>query len=430
MTYNQTIEYLYSQLPVFQKIGKKAIKPKLTNIILLCEALGNPQNDFKSIHIAGTNGKGSSSHFMASILQEAGFKVGLYTSPHLKDFRERFRINGNLISRQFVIDFVEKNKALIEKIEPSFFEVTVALAFKVFSEEKVDYAIIEVGLGGRLDSTNIISPICCHITNIGFDHMDVLGQTLPEIASEKAGIIKSNTPVVISEYTEETKIVFSQKAFDNHSSIYFASDYYEMVEVSDHLDSLNLKIKNKKTQEIIQFNSGLVGSYQITNIIGILKLSNILQSIGVAITQNNILLGIKNVIHNTHLKGRWQIIGRNPIVICDTGHNEHALKITLKRLKEADFNNLHLILAFVKDKDLEKVFGLLPEEAKYYFTTFDSFRAMQPEELVDYASKYGLISLPFPDVNTAVEHVKAISTKKDIIFVGGSTYLVAEIKDL
>ena len=430
MTYDQTIEYLYSQLPVFQKLGKKAIKPKLTNIKLLCEALGNPQNDFKSIHIAGTNGKGSSSHFLASILQEAGFKVGLYTSPHLKDFRERFRINGELISKSYVVDFVEINKRLIEEIEPSFFELTVALAFKVFSEEKVDYAVVEVGLGGRLDSTNIISPICSLITNIGFDHMDILGNTLKEIAKEKAGIIKSGIPVIISEYNAETAPVFNNKASEYHSDIYFASESFNISNLKDSIDKLSFTITDNYSLDTFDVNSELVGFYQITNIIGIFQTCSVLNKIGVVISTKNMLDGIKKVVTNTNLKGRWQILNRNPLVICDTGHNEHALKITLKRLSEAKFDNLHLILGFVKDKDLKKVFDLLPNNAKYYFTTFDSFRAHNPSFLKDFGDKYGLISESYTNVNQALAHVRSISSQKDIIFVGGSTYLVSELNEL
>ncbi|MBK9936172.1 MAG: bifunctional folylpolyglutamate synthase/dihydrofolate synthase [Cytophagaceae bacterium] len=430
MTYDQTIEYLYSQLPVFQKLGKKAIKPKLTNIKLLCEALGNPQNDFKSIHIAGTNGKGSSSHFLASILQEAGFKVGLYTSPHLKDFRERFRINGELISKSYVVDFVEKNKQLIEEIEPSFFELTVALAFKVFSEEKVDYAVVEVGLGGRLDSTNIISPICSLITNIGFDHMDILGNTLQEIAKEKAGIIKPGIPVIISEYNAETAPVFNNKASECHSDIYFASESFNISNLKDSIDKLSFTITDNYSLDTFEVNSELVGFYQIANIIGVFQTCSVLNKIGVVISTKNMLDGIKKVVTNTNLKGRWQILNRNPLVICDTGHNEHALKITLKRLSEAKFDNLHLILGFVKDKDLKKVFDLFPSNAKYYFTTFDSFRAHNPSFLKDFGDKYGLISETYTNVNQALAHVRSISSQKDIIFVGGSTYLVSELNEL
>lgn len=431
MTYPETIEYLYSQLPVFQKIGKKAIKPKLTNITALLNELGNPQNDFKSIHIAGTNGKGSSSHFMASVLMESGYKVGLYTSPHLKDFRERFRINGQMVEKSFVVDFVENHLELIKKIEPSFFELSVALAFKLFSIQKVDIAVVEVGLGGRFDSTNIISKIIFSlITNIGFDHMDVLGDTLPQIAFEKAGIIKKKVPVVVSEYNAETYPVFLSEAQKNSSELHLAAENFEVISETDSLESLNLVIKHRKSNELFEIESGLIGEYQKQNIIGLLQSYFLLNKLGYSISKENFLAGIKKVVENTQLKGRWQIIGHSPIVICDTGHNEHALKITLKKLQEKPIGVLHFILGFVKDKDLDKVLSLLPKNAKYYFTTFNSFRALKATELQEKAQKFGIKSEIFEDVNAALFQVKLLTQPNDIIFVGGSTYLVAELNDI
>jgi dihydrofolate synthase / folylpolyglutamate synthase len=431
MTYLETIEYLYSQLPVFQKIGKKALKPKLTNISELLEALGNPQNDFKSIHIAGTNGKGSSSHFLASILIESGYKVGLYTSPHLKDFRERFRINGQMVEESFIVDFVENHVELIKKINPSFFELSVALAFKLFSQEKVEIAVVEVGLGGRYDSTNIISNVVLSlITNIGYDHMDILGDTLPKIAYEKAGIIKSSTPVIISEYHSETYPVFQSEAKLKTTGLISAFENYEILSENSDLEVLQLQLKDKRTDEVYEIQSGLVGEYQKKNIIGVIASVDLLIKLGFQITSKNLSDGLKNVVKNTQLKGRWQILSKEPLIICDTGHNEHALKVTIKKLSDFNQAKLHFVLGFVKDKDLEKVLSLFPTDASYYFTTFDSFRALSPSELQTEAIKYCLDSSIYANVNEALDHVKTIANSKDIIFVGGSTYLVAELNNL
>lgn len=431
MTYSETIDYLYSQLPVFQKIGKKALKPKLTNIISLLEAIGNPQNDFKSIHIAGTNGKGSSSHFLASILIESGYKVGLYTSPHLKDYRERFRINGKMADESFIVDFVENHLELIQKINPSFFELSVALAFKLFSVEKVDIAVVEVGLGGRYDSTNIISNVLlCLITNIGYDHMDILGDTLPKIAFEKAGIIKEQIPVVVSEYHPDTFPVFTNEALLKNSTIYLAEEKLQIISEKSTLMSLELEILDKETQEKYIITSGLVGEYQKQNILGVIETIKILTKLGFTTSFANVYDGLKNVVSNTQLKGRWQILDKKPLIICDTGHNDHALRITIGRLIAFKKTKIHFILGFVKDKDLEKVLSIFPKDAAYHFTTFDSFRALKPIELQSEAAKYGLLSNIYSNVNEALKHVKSIAEQKDIIFVGGSTYLVAELNNL
>lgn len=431
MTYSETIEYLYSQLPIFQKIGKKALKPKLTNIIALLEALGNPQNDFKSIHVAGTNGKGSSSHFLASILIESGYKVGLYTSPHLKDFRERFRINGEMVEESFVIAFVEDHLELINKINPSFFELSVALAFKLFSDKKVEIAVIEVGLGGRFDSTNIISNVVFSlITNIGFDHMEILGDTLPKIASEKAGIIKPFIPVILSEFHSETYLVFTEEAERNQSKLYLASENLKITREFSDLLSLKLEIDDKRTGETFHLDSGLTGEYQKQNLLGVIESYILLNKLAFKISKDNLLTGIKNVVKNTQLKGRWQVIGESPLIICDTGHNEHALKITLKKLNENKIGNLHFILGFVKDKDLDKIFPLLPADAHYHFTSFDSIRALTPVELQIKALKYDIKSDIYDNVNITLSEVKQIAMPNDIIFVGGSTYLVAELNEL
>lgn len=430
MTYIETVEYLYAKLPAFQKIGNKAIKPKLTNIIKLCSVLGNPQDYFKSIHIAGTNGKGSSSHFLASILIEKGFKVGLYTSPHLKDFRERFKVNGIDASEKYIIDFVEQHKDLIEEVQPSFFELTVVLAFQYFKDQSINIAVIEVGLGGRFDSTNIIQPILSLITNIGFDHVEILGDTIPKIAFEKAGIIKSFTPVVISEYNSDSAPVFQEEALIKNAKIIFAKELFKIESIESSPIKLKLIVKNILNSQEFVLDSGLVGEYQISNIIGVLTAINQLNTLDFNINSENITNGIKNVVSNTNLKGRWQILANSPLTICDTGHNEHALKITLKKVNQIEVNKKHLIFGFVKDKELKNIVDLFPKDAIYYFCTFNSFRSLKINELKSFAENNNLNAFYFEDVNLALAEANRIAKANDFIFIGGSTYLVAEINNL
>lgn len=429
MTYQETIDFLYSQLPAFQNLGSKAIKPKLTNIIELCEILGNPQDNFKSIHVAGTNGKGSSSHFLTSILMEAGYKVGLYTSPHLKDYRERFRINGNLVPENYIIEFVQTYSREISILKPSFFELSVALAFKVFSDEKVDIAVIEVGLGGRLDSTNIIRlKELALITNIGFDHTDVLGKTLDKIAFEKAGIIKSDVPVVISEYLEETKPVFEAVAAENNSQIIYAQDEYCIELLEDKIDSLELILKTKDKE--FRVSSGLVGEYQKSNIRGVLASVEVLNLKGYAISNESIFKGFKEVVKNTGLKGRWQILGEKPMIICDIGHNEHAFEITINRIRKEHFENRHFVLGFVKDKNLDKIQRLIPEGSYIYLCEFNSGRALNEDDLKELRFTNAKKVSIYKSVNLAIQSAKENANERDVIFIGGSTYLVAEVNDL
>ncbi len=430
MTYIETVEFLYAKLPAFQKIGNMALKPKLTNIIKLCSVLGNPQDYFKSIHIAGTNGKGSSSHFLASILIEKGFKVGLYTSPHLKDFRERFKVNGIDASEKYIIDFVEQHKDLIEEVQPSFFELTVVLAFQFFKDQSINIAVIEVGLGGRFDSTNIIQPILSLITNIGFDHMEILGDTIPKIAFEKAGIIKSFTPVVISEYNSESAPVFQEEALIKNAKIVFANELFKIESIESSPTKLKLIVKNILNSKEFVLDSGLVGEYQISNIIGVLAVIDQLNGLNFNINSENITKGIKNVVSNTNLKGRWQILANFPLTICDTGHNEHALKITLEKVNQIKFNKKHLIFGFVKDKELKNIVELFPKDATYYFCTFNSFRSLKINELKSFAESNNLNALYFEDVNLALAEANRIAKANDFIFIGGSTYLVAEINNL
>ncbi len=424
MNYQQTLHYLYNNLPMFQRIGPAAYKVDLGNIVELMEAMDNPESGFKTIHVAGTNGKGSSSHMLASILQEAGYKVGLYTSPHLKSFTERVRINGKAISESSVINFVERIKPLIEKISPSFFEITVAMAFDYFAKQKVDIAIIEVGLGGRLDSTNIISPEVSLITNIGLDHQFLLGNTLEKIAIEKAGIIKKNTPVVISQKQPSIQQVFIDKAEGVGTPIYFASDNYTIEQANSErfncIQSDQLFIEGLKPD--------LKGDYQQYNLLGVLQTINLLN--GFEITENNIKEGLENVIKNTGLKGRWQVLGTNPTIICDTGHNIDGIAMIVNQLKSYSYEKLHIVWGMVDDKSIDEVLKLMPQEAIYYFCKADIPRGLVVEVLQKNAAKFGLKGEGFASVNKAIKTAQKNATKKDLLFIGGSTFVVAEIEDL
>lgn len=405
MNYSETLDWMFGQLPMYQLQGASAYKEDLDNTILLANHLQNPEEQIKTIHVAGTNGKGSTSHFLASILQEAGYKTGLYTSPHLKDFRERIKINGQDISEDFVVDFIESHKSFFEENQLSFFEMTVGLAFDYFREEKVDIAIIEVGLGGRLDSTNIIAPLLSVITNIGLDHVQFLGNTLEKIASEKAGIIKSKTPVVIGEYTSETKPVFENKAKDAQSEIFFASDLIEET-----------------------YPSVLVGDYQTQNKKTVLQAIRVLQSQNqFEISEENIKNGFWNVVKNTNLQGRWQQLGTHPKIICDTAHNKHGLEIVMKQLSREEYETLHIVLGMVNDKDLDDVLPLFPKNANYYFCKPNILRGLDASILHQKASEFELNGKAFNSVSEAYEAANHHASKNDFIYVGGSTFVVAEI---
>lgn len=405
MTYQETVNWMFHQLPMYQHQGASAYKKDLTNTILLADHLQHPETGLKCIHVAGTNGKGSTSHLLAAILQDAGYKVGLYTSPHLKDFRERIKINGTTISEEFVVDFIADNLIFFQENQLSFFEMTVGLAFDYFKKQKVDIAVIEVGMGGRLDSTNIITPILSVITNIGLDHTQFLGTTLSEIAYEKAGIIKSKVPVVIGEYTEETKNVFSDKSKEMQSEIYFASD-------------------------IIQENypSVLLGNYQVHNKKTVLQAVRVLQSQQeFLISEAHIKDGFLNVIKTTGLQGRWQQLQANPKVICDTAHNKNGLEIVLKQIQEEAFDQLHFVLGVVNDKDLDEILPLFPKSAKYYFSRPNIPRGLAASSLQQKAKEYGLIGKVYDSVSDAYQDALITATKADFIYVGGSTFVVAEI---
>ncbi|MCX2482686.1 bifunctional folylpolyglutamate synthase/dihydrofolate synthase [Pedobacter sp. MR2016-24] len=426
MTYSETLEYLYSRLPMFTRIGAAAIKKDLHNTIALCEHLGNPQHKFKTIHIAGTNGKGSTSHMLAAVLQKAGYKTGLYTSPHLKDFRERIRINGEMIPESFVTDFVAQEKELIEDISPSFFEVTVGLAFDYFAKEKVDIAVIETGLGGRLDSTNIITPELSVITNISLDHTNLLGNTIPEIAYEKAGIIKNQIPVVIGERQAETTTVFVDKAAETNSAIIFASD---LLHVSDTFRKDTFLITSVYQEHSLlypELRLDLTGSYQLKNILTVIQSVILLNKIGFEITDEAITSAIANTKGLTGLRGRWDILSEHPLIICDTGHNVAGIKEVMENINATPHDQLHIVIGMLKDKDITTVLQLLPASATYYFCQPDLERAMSAEELSGQAKAFNLKGNIFGSVAEAIGNAKANADPNDLIFIGGSTFVVAE----
>ena len=430
MNYKQTLEYLYSQLPMFHRVGAAAYKADLNNTIALCNLLNHPYQSFKCIHIAGTNGKGSVSHFIASILQKSGLKVGLYTSPHLKDYRERIKINGKMIPETYVVNFINKYHKEFERIKPSFFETTVSIAFQYFKEEKVDIAVIETGLGGRLDSTNIISPLLSVITNIGYDHTNLLGNTIEEIAYEKAGIIKNNTPVVIGESNLISKPVFIKKATECNAPIYFADAEYQIRNIQQPSNE-----SNKLTIDIYKFNSlayqnlrmGLTALYQLKNIKTVLKSIEITKSLKFQISNESIYNGIENVINNTGLYGRWQILSHHPLTICDTGHNEDGINEVLKQIDITQHNTLHFVIGMVNDKDVESVLKLLPKDAIYYFCKANIPRGMDVNDLAIMARNNKLQGKTYSSVKKAMMDAQKNAQKNDLVFIGGSTYVVAEI---
>ncbi|MFD2568079.1 bifunctional folylpolyglutamate synthase/dihydrofolate synthase [Pseudotenacibaculum haliotis] len=401
MTYLETVNWMFSQLPMYQRQGKTAFKKDLTNSIAFSEKLHNPHFKFKSIHVGGTNGKGSTSHMIASILQEAGYKVGLYTSPHLKNYTERIRINGEEMSKQYVVDFIAEQKSFLEQQKLSFFEMTVGMAFHYFAEEQVDIAVIEVGLGGRLDSTNIITPEISVITNIGLDHTQFLGETLPEIAYEKAGIIKPSIPVVIGERQKEVEKVFTEKSSQTNSEILFASDSYE------------------------DYKTDLLGSYQKKNANTAVKAVSCLNDFQV--DEESISKGLKNVVKNTSLKGRWQVLNTSPKVVCDTAHNKEGLSYVMSQLNNEKYDQLHVVLGVVNDKKLDQVLNLFPKNAKYYFCRPNIPRGLDAQELERNSKEYDLMGEVFNSVSEAYGEALSRSSNSDLVFVGGSTFVVAEV---
>ena len=406
MIYSEAIDYLYRQAPMFQQHGAKAYKSGLENTVALDAVFNHPHRAYKTIHVAGTNGKGSTSHLLASVLQCAGYKVGLYTSPHLRDFRERIRVNGTMISEQAVVDFVEAHQTLVEELQPSFFEITTALAFRYFAQQQVDVAVIEVGLGGRLDCSNIIAPELAIITNISLDHTDLLGDTLEKIATEKAGIIKPNTPVVIGETQPESVPVFKNVACEQNAPIFFADTEL----VGKPLPTCALK-----------------GIYQAKNCRTVLVALAQLRQKGFHITDAAIEQGFLEVVERTGLQGRWQVLGNKPTIVCDTGHNEGGIRLVVEQLAQQSFERLHIVFGMVSDKKIDHVLALLPKNAVYYFTKAHIPRALDEKTLQAQAATFGLVGTSYASVNEALEAAKKNASERDFIFVGGSNFVVAEI---
>lgn len=435
MSYQATMDYLFSKLPMFSRIGAAAIKHNLNNTIAICKYLGHPEKHFKTIHIAGTNGKGSTSHMLASIFQEAGYKTGLYTSPHLYDFRERIKVNGKMCSKEFVIDFTNQIRPFIEKNEPSFFEITVGMAFDFFAKEQVDIAIIETGLGGRLDSTNIIHPELSMITNIGFDHMALLGNTLEAIASEKAGIIKNETPVVIGEASDAIKDVFLSKAAHENAPIYFADDFIQFISFQNNWSTALFEFNQPLIHLIdaplfsknFTIECDLSGKYQAKNLKAVLVAAQLLSTMGWKLSANKVMKALLNVQKNTGLMGRWECIYTNPRVILDVAHNEHGIIALLEQLKALYYSQLHIVTGMVKDKDIQAVLKLLPTDASYYFTQSHIPRALPVKDLAEQAKALGLNGNAFEDVNIALTEAIKNANHNDLILVIGSVFLVAEV---
>jgi dihydrofolate synthase/folylpolyglutamate synthase len=429
MNYDETIQWLFSQLPMYQREGQAAYKADLSNTKTLLAQLGQPQENFSAIHIAGTNGKGSVAHIIASVLQQAGYKTGLYTSPHLRDFRERIRVNGEMIPREKVVEFVGIYHNYFEKINPSFFEMTVGMAYRYFAEEKVDFAVLETGMGGRLDSTNISNPVLSIITHIDYDHTQFLGDTLEKIATEKAGIIKKGIPVVIGRKQNETTPVFEKAVRDKNTHLIFAEDHFELRKI----ETVNLLEKHydiwfDNELYLENVNSPLLGNYQMENIATALQsIVELNQSGKISVERESIREGLENTVANTHLMGRWQIISKNPLTIADAGHNRDGLMAIREQLKETDHEHLHFVLGMVADKDHEEALALLPQNATYYFCKADIPRGLDVEVLKEKAFKAGLTGSSYPSVMHAYNSAVNNAGPHDLVFVGGSTFVVAEV---
>lgn len=429
MDYRETYDWLVSRLPIYQRIGKAAYKADLNDTIQLLSELGNPQYKFKAIHIAGTNGKGSVCHILASILQEAGYKTGLYTSPHLKDFRERIKINGEMICEEDVVQFVKKHKSTFEKLSPSFFEMTVAMAYEHFAKEQVDFAILETGMGGRLDSTNISKPVITAITNIGYDHMQFLGDTIEQIATEKAGIVKEKVPLVVGKKQKGAEDIFFKTTEEKLAPIVYADEHFELKEI--HTREKNYMIYDVWYDHQLYLEklvSPLLGRYQDGNIATVLQCIELLKELGeIEIEKEMIIDGILHVVDNTSLLGRWQVLGTNPLTICDTGHNPEGIQAVVNQIAETQFDHLHFVFGMVNDKNPESILYLLPKNATYYFCKPDIPRGMDEDELKQHAFKAGLRGDSYNSVHHAYNSAKNNSGANDMVFIGGSTFVVAEI---
>jgi dihydrofolate synthase/folylpolyglutamate synthase len=425
--YQDVLQYLFERLPMFSKQGKDAIKKDLTNTIKFCEALGQPQEKFRSIHIAGTNGKGSTSHMLAAVLQEAGYKVGLYTSPHLVDFRERIRINGIPVSEEWVVDFVASNKDLIETIEPSFFEITVAMAFKAFADGEVDIAVVETGLGGRLDSTNIITPLLSIITNISYDHKDLLGNTLAEIAAEKAGIIKKQVPVLIGEQDDETERVFFEAALQKLSTLYYAQALWDVVKVKQDQHFQYLKAVHKAHREIYGLQTDLLGGYQLNNIKTVLAATEILMATeGLRLSVTKAIQAMRKVKALTGLRGRWDILSHQPFIIADVAHNPAGISEVMQQWETVKAANKYILIGFVKDKDVKEALSFFPKNSRYFFTNANVPRALPTRDLAAIATEVGLNGTIAPSVAEAVHTVQAEMKQDDALLITGSFFIVGE----
>ncbi|WP_439181539.1 bifunctional folylpolyglutamate synthase/dihydrofolate synthase [Carboxylicivirga taeanensis] len=427
MNYKETLDFLFAQLPMYQRVGKAAYKADLTTTQALDSYFKHPHKAYKTIHIAGTNGKGSVSHSVASVLQEAGYKVGLYTSPHLKDFRERIRINGQMLPEQEVVDFVAKHKKMIEQLQPSFFEMTVAMAFEYFRQEAVDVAVIEVGMGGRLDSTNIITPEVAAITNIGLDHTAFLGDSLDKIAAEKGGIIKKNVPLIIGQTQAETATVFEAIARDKGTKITFADQLLKVATATLSIDERQVfQIYKNEAPAYDDLKLDLLGAYQQKNILTTLAIIEQLQKGTFSISRDNIYAGLNKVVSNTGLLGRWQYLGYNPRIICDTGHNLDGMQMLVEQMMSTPHKQLHIVLGMVNDKDHAAVLSILPKQAQYYFTKAAIPRSLNEDLLKDLAEKMQLSGCSYPNVHLALNAAKKNAGANDLIFIGGSTFIVAD----
>ncbi len=428
MNYQETLKWLFNQLPMYQRQGKAAYKANLNNTLKLDKYFDHPHIKFRSIHIAGTNGKGSVSHMLASVLQEAGYKVGLYTSPHLKDFRERIKINGEMISENFVVDFVHEHQKKFQEIKPSFFEMTVAMAFDYFAKQNIDVAVIEVGMGGRLDSTNIIKPELSLITNISLDHTAFLGNSLKKIALEKAGIIKENIPVIIGETQDETEKVFIDKAKEKNAEIYFADQYYKIDYAMLSIDQKQV-VNVEKNDEIVykDINLDLLGNYQMKNLVTVFSAIDSLNKGGFNIDKKYIYSGLKNVTINTGLMGRWQILDNNPTIVCDTAHNLEGIRYIINQINQTPYKDLHIVFGMVDDKNTDNILSILPKQAKYYFTKASIPRALDQKLLKNKAEKYELNGESYENIILALTEAKKNAESNDLIFIGGSTFVVAEV---
>ena len=428
MNYQQTVHFLFSRLPLYSRIGAAAYKADLDNTIKLCASLDNPQTKFKSVHVAGTNGKGSVSHMLAAIFQTAGYKTGLYTSPHLKDFRERIKVNGEMISEEFVVDFTKKITPLIDELEPSFFEITVAMAFDYFAQLKCDIAIVETGLGGRLDSTNIIVPEVSVITNIGWDHMNILGDSLEKIATEKAGIIKQGTPVVVGEIIKETQPVFEKIAAEKNAPLVIASQKRQTLGWKWEKHELVVEMAEDQKTDHKVYHLDLPGLYQTKNILTVLEVCRQLQQKGWKLNDTVIHKGLQQTKKLTGLHGRWDIIHEHPLVVLDVAHNEDGIQQILKQVELTDHHHLHIVLGMVNDKEIDKVLQLLPDTATYYFTQANIPRALAAESLRQKAESKGLKGETYSTVNVALKAAKDKAAKNDLTIVCGSVFLVAEVE--